>query len=74
MGMLLGKAIFDRISINCPLDKTILRQIISEPIHMNDVYSYDMKVKNYSIFRCFHPGIKFSIQKMLMSYFSLLVS
>jgi hypothetical protein len=34
LGIIIGKAIFERISINCYLDRTILRQIASQQIHL----------------------------------------
>lgn len=27
--------------INCCLDRTIIRQICSQPVHISDIYSYD---------------------------------
>lgn len=44
LGMVMGKAMFDRVSINCPLNKTILRQIAKQPVFLADFYSYDQKV------------------------------
>ena len=41
LGMVMGKAIFDRVSINCPLNKTILRQIANQPVFLPDFISYD---------------------------------
>lgn len=43
LGVLMGKAIFDRISINCRLNHTIIRQLCSQALHINDVYSFDRK-------------------------------
>ena len=34
LGLIIGKAIFDRIPINCYFDRTIIRQIIGDPIHL----------------------------------------
>ena len=42
----MGKAIFDRVSINCPVNRTILRQIACQPIFLADFYSYDSKVND----------------------------
>lgn len=44
LGIIIGKAIFERISISCYLDRTILRQIVGQPIHLEDVYTYDENV------------------------------
>lgn len=41
LGRIIGKAILEKISLGCSLDRTILRQICSQPIHLSDVYSYD---------------------------------
>lgn len=44
LGIIIGKAIFERISISCYLDRTILRQIVGQPVHFEDVYTYDESV------------------------------
>ncbi len=44
LGIIIGKAIFERISISCYLDRTILRQIVGQAVHFEDVYSYDDNV------------------------------
>jgi len=44
LGIIIGKAIFERISISCYLDRTILRQIVGQPIHLEDVYTYDENI------------------------------
>ena len=44
LGIIIGKAIFDRISINCYLNRTILRQICQQTVLMNDVFSFDKDV------------------------------
>ena len=44
LGLIIGKAIFERISINCYLDRTILRQITGSPVFLEDVYTYDEHV------------------------------
>lgn len=41
LGLIMAKAIIEKISINCPLDHTIIRQLCSQPINLSDVYSYD---------------------------------
>ena len=54
--MILGKAIFDRVSIPCPLNRTILRQIADQPVYLADFYSYDQKViiNNIKIYASYH--------------------
>lgn len=44
LGTLLGKAIFDRIPIKCFLNRTILRQLASQPVHFSDFFDYDEKM------------------------------
>ena len=44
LGLIIGKAIFDRISINCYFDRTIIRQICGGSVHLEDVYTYDQCV------------------------------
>ena len=45
LGYIIGKAIFERISISCYLDRTILRQICGQSVHLEDVYTYDENVQ-----------------------------
>jgi hypothetical protein len=45
LGIIIGKALFERISLNCYLDRTILRQICNQNVFLNDVASYDSKVR-----------------------------
>ena len=45
LGIILGKALFDRISLNCYLNRTILRQICQQTVMLHDVYSFDRDVK-----------------------------
>jgi len=47
LGIIIGKAIFERISINCYLDRTVLRQILGQAVHLEDVYTYDENVLLY---------------------------
>jgi len=49
LGLIIGKAIFDRISISCYLDRSILRQICSGAVHLEDVYTYDESVHIFVI-------------------------
>ena len=39
--MIIGKAIYERMSLNCYLNKTIIRQICKQPVGLSDVYSFD---------------------------------
>ena len=45
-GVILGKAIFEKIPINSYLDRTLLRQLLSvnNPITLPDVFGYDKEV------------------------------
>lgn len=42
--MILGKAIFERVSLDCFLNHTILRQLCGQPVHLSDVNSYDKEL------------------------------
>lgn len=44
LGMIIGKALFERISIGCYLDRTVLRQVMGQAVYLEDVYSYDQNV------------------------------
>lgn len=44
LGIIIGKALFERIPLKCFLNYTILRQICSQNIQMNDIYTYDSDV------------------------------
>lgn len=44
LGVVIGKAIFERIPLNCYLNYTILRQLGGRPLQFNDLYSYDKDV------------------------------
>jgi hypothetical protein len=41
-GVILGKAIFERMPLNCYLDRTLLRQLCSQKVRMSDVNGYDV--------------------------------
>lgn len=45
-GVILGKAIFEKIPINSYLDRTLLRQLLSTEgeITLSDVFGYDREV------------------------------
>jgi hypothetical protein len=43
-GVILGKAIFERIPLNCYLDRTLLRQLCSQKVRMSDVSGYDAQL------------------------------
>jgi hypothetical protein len=47
LGLIIGKALFERISINCYLDRSILRQITGSPVHLEDYFTYDQNVIIY---------------------------
>lgn len=44
LGIVIGKAIFERIPINSFLDRTILRQLIGGTIKIEDIYGFDKQV------------------------------
>jgi hypothetical protein len=44
LGIVIGKAVFERIPLECPLNYTVLRQLCGQPIQLNDVYTYDRDV------------------------------
>ena len=41
LGIIIGKALFERISLNCFLSRTIWRQIGSQAILLPDMFSFD---------------------------------
>jgi hypothetical protein len=43
-GVILGKAIFERIPLNCYLDRTILRQLCSQRVNLSDIAGYDKEL------------------------------
>lgn len=45
-GVILGKAIFEKISIGCYLDRTLLRQLLSvdNEVRLCDIFGYDKEV------------------------------
>jgi hypothetical protein len=45
LGIVIGKAIFERIPVKCLLNYTILRQLCCQPIQVNDIYTYDKDVR-----------------------------
>jgi hypothetical protein len=46
LGVVIGKAVFERIPLKCMLNYTILRQICAQPVQINDIHSYDKDVNN----------------------------
>jgi hypothetical protein len=54
LGVVIGKAIFERIPLCCPLNYTILRQLCSQALQMNDIFTYDQDV--YSAVSSFIGG------------------
>lgn len=41
LGIVIGKALFDRIPLDCFLTRSIWRQICSQEVQLCDFYSYD---------------------------------
>jgi hypothetical protein len=46
LGVVIGKALFERISIGCHLNKTLLRQVCWQRANLPDIFSFDEKVNN----------------------------
>ena len=46
LGVIIGKAIFERISVDCRLNRALIRQLCGQPVHLHDVHSFDRKVKD----------------------------
>ena len=44
LGLIIGKALFERISLDCFLSRTIWRQIGSQAIFLPDIFSFDEQV------------------------------
>lgn len=40
-GVILGKAIFERIPLTCYLDRITLRQLANGSVKIHDIYGYD---------------------------------
>jgi hypothetical protein len=47
LGIIIGKALFERVSLNCFLNRTILRQVCQQTVLMHDTYSFDKQVSSY---------------------------
>lgn len=45
LGIVVGKAIFERTPINVYFDRTLIRHILGQPVVLEDIYSYDREVK-----------------------------
>ncbi|KAL4483978.1 hypothetical protein ABPG72_013984 [Tetrahymena utriculariae] len=43
-GKVIGKAIFERIPLEAYVDKTIVKQLISQPVTLDDIFSYDQQL------------------------------
>jgi hypothetical protein len=41
LGIIIGKALFERVSLNCFLNRTILRQVCQQAVLMEDTFSFD---------------------------------
>ena len=63
LGVLIGKAIFDKISLDCRLNKSIIRQLCSQPIHFNDIHSFDNRV--IYLFKLVIPFIEINSKKLI---------
>jgi E3 ubiquitin-protein ligase HUWE1 len=44
LGIIIGKALFERISLNCFLTKSIWRQICNKPVRQGDFFFYDKEI------------------------------
>jgi E3 ubiquitin-protein ligase HUWE1 len=44
LGVIIGKALFERVSLNCYLNRSILRQLCHQNVMLCDVYSFDKEV------------------------------
>jgi E3 ubiquitin-protein ligase HUWE1 len=44
LGLVFGKAIFEKIPLNCYLDRTIIKQILEKEIILSDIVYYDKQV------------------------------
>jgi hypothetical protein len=44
LGLIFGKALFERMTLDCYLDRTILRHLLNQPITLADIYSYDKQL------------------------------
>lgn len=71
-GVILGKAIFEKIPINSYLDRTLLRQLLSieNQITISDIFGLDKEVKNF-LFSFIKTGISSSTTKSMKWAFKL---
>lgn len=44
LGMICGKSIFERMPINCYLNRTLVKHIIGLPVLLSDIIFYDKQV------------------------------
>lgn len=44
VGKVIGKAVFEQISVEVPLDRFIMRQILQSEFELEDLLSYDTQV------------------------------
>lgn len=65
LGIIIGKAIFERIPVNCFLDRTIIRQICNQSVELADIYGYDKEVIVF---------LKFSFIKIGKNVYKQLIS
>lgn len=48
LGVVIGKAMFERIPVNCFMDRALLRQLCGGAVQLSDVYGYDTELyKNW---------------------------
>lgn len=45
-GIVLAKAIFEKIPINSYIDRTIIRQLCGGPVQLDDIYGFDEEVRS----------------------------
>lgn len=44
LGIIIGKALFDRVPLDCFLTRSIWRQLCSQEVQFSDLYSYDRDI------------------------------
>lgn len=45
LGIIIGKALLEKVSLNCFLDRTIWRIVCNQPIQLEDIASFDREVR-----------------------------
>ena len=46
LGKIIGKAIFERITVNAYFDRSIINYILGRPTEIEDIFFYDSQVTN----------------------------